>query len=97
MIGQWSVLGHDSRGRRVCGRVRMILLDQALRSLIELLSLHPSVLEPDFDLSLREVQLAGDLPALLTSDVRVVHELVLQNHRLVPRVGFPLFSLARLV
>ena len=51
----------------------------------------------DLDLSFAEVEFAGDLPALLASDVRVADELVLQNHRLVARVRFPLLALARLV
>jgi len=37
---------------------------------LELLALHATVLEPDLHLTLAEVQHDGDLPALLSGDVR---------------------------
>ena len=78
------------RGRRI-GRV----LDQHFGPLVQLFALHAPVLEPDFDLTLAEVQLARDLPALLTRDVRVADELVFEHHRLVARVRLPLLALSR--
>lgn len=63
-------------------------------SFSQLLVLHSSVLEPDFDLSLRQVQLAGQMPALLTGDVSVVDELRLQDERLEATVWFSLLTLS---
>jgi len=64
------------------------------RPLGELLSLHAPVLEPDFDLALGEVKTASDLPAFLTSDVRVADELLFEHHRLVARVRLSLLALS---
>ena len=87
-----AVVGHRrGRGR---GRVDLVL-QQNLGSFVQLLALHSSVLEPDLDLALAEVQLARDLPALLARDVRIPDELVLEYHRLVPRVRLPLLALSR--
>lgn len=51
------------------------------------LPLHAPVLEPDFDLSLRETQSVGDLDASPPRQVAVVVELLLQLQGLVPGVG----------
>lgn len=77
--------------------VRLVILDKDLRSFVQLLSLHPPVLEPHLHLALRQVQLAGDLPPFLPCDVRVRYEFVFQYHRLVSRVRLPFLSLSRLV
>lgn len=45
--------------------------------LLRLLVLHPPILEPDLHLSLGEVEVARELPALLFADVRVEEELFL--------------------
>jgi len=79
------------------GGVRLLVLDEDLRSFVQLLPLHPAVLEPDLHLAFGEVQLARDLPALLARDVRVADELVFQDHRLVSRVRLPFLPLPRLV
>lgn len=50
--------------------ILLILAYSCLCSLSQLFALHTPVLEPDLDLSLCELEFAGDLPALLTSDVR---------------------------
>ena len=70
--------------------MRRTLMSQS--SLAYLFAFHSSVLEPDFDLSFRQLQLTGDLPPLLAGDVGRVEELVLQHHRLVARVRLPLLS-----
>ena len=46
----------------------------ALLSLVVLLALHPPVLEPDLDLSLRQVEVPRQLPPLLLRDVGVEEE-----------------------
>lgn len=56
----------------------IIILLLSYLSLCVLLVLHPPVLEPDLDLSLREVQVPRELPPLLLGDVRVEEELLLQ-------------------
>src|SRR6218665_1290954 len=61
-------------------------LVQLLDLLLLLLHLHPSILEPDLDLSLRQTEAVGDLDASLPSEVPVELELLLQLQRLVPRV-----------
>ena len=63
---------------RSIGRRWYVVLDQYLGTLVQLLSLHTTILKPDLDLSFGEVQLARDLPAFLTRDVRVADELVLE-------------------
>ena len=52
-----------------------------------LLPLHPSILEPDFNLSLGEAHGLGDLDASLTRQVAVIVELLLQLQRLSACVG----------
>lgn len=94
-----------SDGRRVVRRRRRRrrtdvlhrVLDEELRALVQLLALHPAVLEPDLDLTLGEVETRRDLPALLTGDVGRRDELVLEDHVLVPRVRLALLPLLRLV
>lgn len=56
-------------------------------SFIFFFPLHAPVLEPDFDLSLRETQGVGDLDASPPRQVAVVVELLLQLQGLVPGVG----------
>jgi len=80
---------------RSVGRRQYVVLDEHLGALVELLALHTTVLEPDLDLALGEVQLTRDLPAFLACDVRVADELVLEQHRLVPRVRLALLALSR--
>lgn len=75
--------------------VLLVLSDPGLGPLRQLLALHPPVLEPDLDLALGELQLAGDLPALLAGDVGGVEELVLEDHGLVAGVGFPFLAAFR--
>ena len=47
------------------------------------LELHPAVLEPDLDLSVREVHAPADLETPLAGQVHVEEELLLQLERLV--------------
>lgn len=79
-----------------CRRRRRSLrsVDHNSCSFSELLVLHSSVLEPDFDLSLSQVQLTGQMPALLTGDVSVVDELRLKDQSLETTVRFPLLPLS---
>jgi len=58
--------------------------------LVLLLPLHASVLEPDFDLALRETQSVGDLNSPPSGQVAVEVEFLLQLQGLVPRVWSPL-------
>ena len=95
--GDHAVVRHviivaDDRLRRV-----RLIFDEDLRAVVQLLPLHAPVLEPDLDLAFGEVQLAGDLPALLSRDVRIADELVLEHHRLVARVRLSLLPLTRLI
>ena len=57
--------------------------------LVLLLPLHPPVLEPDFDLALREAERVRDLDPPPPRQVAVVVELLLQLQSLVTRVGLP--------
>jgi len=56
------------------------------------LVLHPPVLEPDLDLTLRQVEIARQLPAFLLRHVGVEQELLLQLQRLEFGVRFPLLA-----
>lgn len=56
-------------------------------SFILFFPLHAPVLEPDFDLSLRETQSVGDLNASPPRQVAVVVKLLLQLQGLIPGVG----------
>jgi len=85
------------RGAGQAAVAAIIALDQRLCALVQLLPFHAAILEPDFDLSLRQVELAADLPSLLPRYVRIAHELVLKDHRLVASVGLALLSLSGLV
>lgn len=58
-------------------------------SFIFFFPLHAPVLEPDFDLSLRETQSMGDLNASPPRQVAVVMKLLLQFQGLIPGVGLP--------
>lgn len=64
--------------------------------LVLLFPLHPTVLEPNLDLSLRQAQRVRDLDPSPPRQVPVEVELLLQLQRLVPRVGlsapFPLWK-----
>ena len=75
----YVVIGRGGGVGRVLG-----LFGHGGRPVVELLPLHPPVLEPDLDLPLGQVEFAGDLPSLLACYVRVADKLVLQDHRLVP-------------
>lgn len=57
---------------------------------VELLELHASVLEPDLDLSVGQVDTPADLQAALPRQIHVEQELLLQLQRLVLCVGTPL-------
>lgn len=78
--------------------VEVALHGIVLRLLALLLGLHASVLEPDFDLSLRESERVGDLDATTSCQVPVEMELLLQLERLVSGVRLPssFWSLARI-
>lgn len=54
-----------------------------------LLPLHPSVLEPDFDLSLRQAQRVRDLHPAPARQVSVVVKLLFQLQDLLTRIGRP--------
>lgn len=54
---------------------------------VELLQLHASVLEPDLDLSVGQVDTPADLQAALPRQIHVEQELLLQLQRLVLCVG----------
>jgi len=55
-------------------------------NVVLLLPLHASVLEPDLDLSLAEVQHVGDLDAATSRQVAVEVKLLFELERLVTRV-----------
>lgn len=74
-----------------------LFLDKRLGALVQFLALHAAVLKPDFNLSLCEMELTADLPAFLTGDIGIIHELVLQDHRLIARVRLPLLPLLGLI
>lgn len=78
--------------RRRRGAVRVGVAVAGRLPLAVLLVLHPPVLEPDLHLTLRQVQIARQLPALLLGDVGVEEELLLQLQRLELGVGFPLLA-----
>jgi len=59
------------------------------RPLVFFLPLHASVLEPDLNLTLGEVEQVGDLDAPTSRQVPVEVELLLQLERLVSGVGRP--------
>lgn len=61
---------------------------------VELLELHASVLEPDLDLSVGQVDTPTDLQAALPRQIHVEQELLLQLQRLVLCVGTALFPSA---
>ncbi len=63
-----------------------------LLPLAVLLVLHPPILEPDLDLTFRQVEIARQFPALLLRHVGVKQELFLQFERLEFRVRFPLLA-----
>ena len=56
---------------------------------VELLELHASVLEPDLDLSVGQVDTPANLQAALPRQIHVEQELLLQLQRLVLCVGTP--------
>ena len=56
------------------------------------LVLHPPVLEPDLDLTLRQVEIARQLPAFLFGNVGVEQELFFQFQCLEFRIRFPLLA-----
>ena len=62
----------------------------SLLPLAVLLVLHTPVLEPDFDLALRQVEVARQLPALLLRNVSVEKKLFFKFQRLELGVGLPL-------
>ena len=71
-----------------------VFFEQGFCSVVQLLPLHSSVLEPDFDLTFGEVELTADLPSFLSRDVRVVHEFILQDHGLIAGVRLPFLTLS---
>lgn len=79
--------------RRGLLRLRLLLLFvQLLDRLDFLLQLHPSVLEPDLDLSLRQAQRMRHLYAPPPRQVVVRVEFLLELEGLVPGVGLPTSS-----
>ena len=72
------------------GAVVTICAVASLLPLAVLLVLHAPVLEPDFDLALRQVEIARQLPSFLLGNVGVEQELFLQFQRLELGVGLPL-------
>ena len=75
--------GHAGRaGSGAHGRLQV-------RNVVLLFPLHPAVLEPDFDLSLAEVEHVRDLDAPPARQVAVEVELFLELQRLVSRVRSP--------
>lgn len=83
------VSGGTAPGRRSATRGSRCRLLRRL-SLAIFLVFHSTILEPYFDLSLREVKVAGELPALLLGHVGVVQELLFQLQRLEFGVWLPL-------
>ena len=71
----------------LCGLGLLLLLVQLLDGLDLLLELHSSVLEPDFDLSLRETELVRHLYPSPAREVVVRVELLLKFQGLVASVG----------
>jgi len=72
------------------GRLRrLLLLVQLLDGLNLLLQLHPPVLEPNFDLPLRETELVRHLYPPPPGEVVVGVKLLLQLQRLISGVGLP--------
>ena len=63
-----------------------------LLPLAVLLVLHPPILEPDLDLTFRQVEIARQFPALLLRHVSVEQKLFFQLQRLELGVGFPLLA-----
>lgn len=80
-------------GRRVVIRVVgaaivIVVIVLLLRlSLIVLLVLHPTILEPDLHLTLGQVQIARQFPSFLLRHVRVVQKLLLEFEGLKLRIG----------
>lgn len=87
--GVGLVAGGAAPGGRSASRGSRCRLLRRL-SLAIFLVFHSTILEPYFNLSLREVEVAGELPALLLGHVGVVQELLLQLQRLELGVGLPL-------
>ena len=73
--------GSGSSSRRIAGRIAAVAVARLL-PLAVLLILHATVLEPDFDLALRQVEIARQLPAFLFRHVGVEEKLFLQFERL---------------
>ena len=76
-VGRCSGSGGSSSSSRVAGRIAAVAVARLL-PLAVLLILHATVLEPDFDLALRQVEIARQLPAFLFRDVGVEEKLFLQ-------------------
>ena len=80
-VGRCSGGGSGSSSRRIAGRIAAVAVARLL-PLAVLLILHATVLEPDFDLALRQVEIARQLPAFLFRHVGVEEKLFLQFERL---------------
>lgn len=61
-------------------------------SLAVLFAFHPTILEPDFDLTLRQIEVSCQLPTFLLGHVGIKKEFFFQLECLVFGVGLPLFS-----
>lgn len=80
---------------RVAIRRHVVRNNVHARHLMLLFPLHPSILEPDLDLTFRQAKGMRDLDATPPRQVAVEVELLLQLQRLVPGVRRPLsFHLA---
>lgn len=79
-----------------CGRRRRLAVRVLsahvlrVRQLVVLLPFHTAILEPDFDLPLRQHQAMSDLDPSSSRQVPVVVKLLLKLEYLVPRVSGPL-------
>lgn len=77
---------------RIASAAVVAAVATGLLPLAVFLVLHPPVLEPDLDLTLRQVEIARQLPAFLLGNVGVEQELLFQLQRLEFRVRFPLLA-----
>lgn len=80
-VGRCCSGGGSGSSRRVACRIAAVAVTRLL-PLAVLLILHATVLKPDFDLALRQVEIARQLPAFLFRDVGVEEKLFLQFERL---------------
>ena len=105
-IGRLRVTGRSRRARRVAGRHRRdghaggrscdagrVGLPSdvfGVWQFVVFLPLHSPILEPDFDLPLRQAEAVRDLDATAPSQVAIEVELLFQLENLMASVGRPL-------